>query len=547
MSTDAPGRGPATPGRLLAWDVLWFVVLCVVCQLSVWGHGHYASTDGPSHAYNAAVIARLLTGECPIYGTYYTFNVFPVPNWTGHFFMALAATVAPAAVAEKVFLALYAVGLPLAARYAATAAGPSGATIALLVFPFVHGFAALAGWYNFACGLALYLLALGFWLRHGAAMTRGRWVVLFALLALLYLSHPMALGVTVLALCVQAAWRTFAASEAASPWALRLRAAVRAGVAPLACAAPLLVLAAAFLLWNDPLEGRALHDHSGFGNAVRVLGMLAFNEAAGPLAPRDAALTTAYGLFLWVTFGTTLFGRGRARATATQAPHGLLIVLALLVAIGLVVPQRAAGGGNLGLRFAMFAWLSLLPWLATRSYGPRHTRLMRFAALAVTLAQLLVRAPTREDVDDFYRGARGALAHVPPNNLVQTVVPGRAALPRPHYIPILLRNGAAHAAADRCLIDVGNYEGHVTSFPLRARPGVARGSDVVGGDAASVAGAPVSWLLVSVPAQPSDEERTAAQGVTEALAPGWELVAHDGRGGDHRLYRRRATAWPLVP
>ncbi len=146
----AAGSGsPASRGW--SWDGAWFAGLCALCLVPVWAQEHFASTDDPSHVYNAAALARYFGAECPVYREHYSFNPFPVPNWIGHLLMALFAGVATPAVAEKLFLSAYAVGLPLALRYAVGAVNPHNRYVPLLVFRYVHGMPLLAGWYNSSC------------------------------------------------------------------------------------------------------------------------------------------------------------------------------------------------------------------------------------------------------------------------------------------------------------------------------------------------------------------------------------------------------------
>ncbi len=530
-------RGPdgrIHASRWLNGDTLWFLLACVVCLVPVWRHPYFASTDGPSHVYNATAIARYFSAECSVYREYYAFNPFPVPNWIGHAAMALFSTIARPAVAEKLFLTIYVILLPVAMRYAIAARNPGNGYAPLLVFPFVHGTALVAGWYNFSISLIVWLFALGFWLRHGQG-GRPSALTLSLFFLLLYLSHPVALGAGVLALAVlglgsmaRERFRTPAAGAAGG---------ARPLLTMLLCAAPFILLIGLFTLRNEPLGGGI---SGGFGPSTRwhVLQAYLMNSAMGPLHPGDLLLTTAYGLFVLSLFAATL----RPRAIRTDPRRlGLLALVVTIVLLSFLAPDRIGGGGKIGLRLAIFAWMAVLIGIGTHEFGRAGRALIRLMAVAATVIQIGIRAPVLAEVNEYDQGLMEAGSSAGPNAAIVPLAAHEATFPDPYYVPILVRESAGYLAAERCLVDVTNYEGQVGSFPLVTRDGLPRVHRTPGEVARALRQPDAPWILFSeYPEQITPALRPAADRTRELIAAHCDLVTTTRRGGIHRLYRRRA-------
>jgi len=533
-ATDAGVEHDRACGR--RWDVACLVLLLLVSLVPVWAFGSFASTDGPSHVYNANAIAHYLDEDCSAYGAAYGFNRFPVPNWTGHLLIAAFATVAPPVVAEKLFVSLYVLLLPLAMLYAVTAVGRRGQVAALLVFPWVHGTALLAGWYNFSLSLALLLLLIGFWRRRSESGGRGTTAGLFGLFLLLYLSHPVTLGAGLLAVVLLALHpeRRAVARDSTGRPSAALHSAWRRLRVPLLCAAPFVAAVAVFAMWNEPLP---LPTGGGFAaSRIHVLLNYFLTGPMGPLQSSELRITLGYVALLWILFAVSL------RRTVPGRSRAILWLFLAFVALSLVVPDRFGGGGNYGLRFATFAWLTLVLWIGSSAPGRRGRLLMRVAPVLAVLAQLLLRAPTLAQVAEYRRGMSEAAVSIDRGASFLPIELHPVRFPRPYYVPILARESASYPAAERCLVDVSNYEVQLISFPLTARPRTRRVyRDDVSLDEALVR-ADVPWLLVSAYPPHLDAE---ARGVTERrlrrIQLAYDLVARSERGGLHRVYRRRAA------
>jgi hypothetical protein len=181
-----------------------YALVALVYLVPLWAVGHLPTTDGPSHLYNASILRHLAleTGEHPRYPEHYEIVRRPLPNWTTHAALAVLLGVASPATAEKL-LASAIVLIFLAGAWVLSGAGRperrAGDRIdrnwpAFLAFPFVYHQLFQWGFYNFALGLGLYLLAVGLWWRYRERPGRGFAVAIHAVLLLAWFTHLLPFG-----------------------------------------------------------------------------------------------------------------------------------------------------------------------------------------------------------------------------------------------------------------------------------------------------------------------------------------------------------------
>jgi len=521
---------------LLGWSI---------CLVSVWSHEYWGSVDGPSHVYNAFALGHYFDPACPVYREFYLVNPFPVPNLAATLSLTLLMVVAPPLVAEKLFLSACILLLPLALRYALGAIDPRSRVVACLVFPFVMGLPLMAGWYSFAAGTVAVFLTLGYWLRQPHPLPRPARRRLFWLFALLYLCHPFPLAVTLLVIGCVAAWQArleFRAGPRAAglPGARRLATlAWRRGWPALKQAVPVVALLGLFWVlsnlladpWPDA-ETRSL---------LEIGKMLLINESMAPLSDTELLLAPFFACFLLMMFVLTLASR-----TAREASHpwyGLLLALVVLVVMMLALPERAMGGGNLARRLAVYINLMHLLWLGAQRYGRAARAAIVLVALAVTGAQSWVRMPLLGRIDAYHRALRQAAAPIEGNSVVLPLNLDWTVVRQPDLPAILVRNSAAYLVADRCFVDIGNYEGHLLYSPLSFNPDVHAMSLVTPDslrDRLEHARIP-DWVLVwGAPDRLAPEKQRDAQAFHDILAGHYEPVSRTGdEGASAWLYRAR--------
>src|SRR5437899_4195899 len=143
--------------------VLWAALFAV--QLApVWAFRYFPTQDGPSHLENANILLLLHRTDLPAFREYYAINPKPTPNWLGHLALAGLILMSSPLLAEKILLTGYILALPLAVRYAFRAMRPESAALAVLSFPFLYNCLLHYGFYNFCLSIALFFVAIGYWL-----------------------------------------------------------------------------------------------------------------------------------------------------------------------------------------------------------------------------------------------------------------------------------------------------------------------------------------------------------------------------------------------
>jgi hypothetical protein len=162
------------------------IVLSLLALLPLFGGKHFISLDGSAHVYNAQLMNDLLAGENTT-SSLLGFNHFPVPNASGHVVLQLLLLVFPAFIAEKVFVGLLLLLLPIGAARLIKKSG-GNPVLALFFFPLGFSFFIGFGFYNFSAGVVVLLFLLSAIVGIPNAK-RVPWASLLLLWAALYFSH----------------------------------------------------------------------------------------------------------------------------------------------------------------------------------------------------------------------------------------------------------------------------------------------------------------------------------------------------------------------
>lgn len=452
-----PIRRPSDP----VWERVLFTALVSLCVAPIWTVRFFPTTDGPAHVYNAGIILDLLTGLDHVsrFAQYFELHPRPVPNWIGHAVLAVLLTVFPPAAAEKLLVSGYVVLLLGGLRYLVRSVKPGGGWLAFLGLPLVYHWPLQMGFYNFSYGLALFLVAIGFWWRRRAGLTLRGVFGLNAVLLLCYFSHivPHVLALAAIAVL----WLV----------GVRRRAGRRDTLTVLALAPQL-----ALTLWFVWAQG----------GRVAQVGDRPF-DVTWPYLRRLEVLCTFSGDQIW--FGVavaSLFGAlivltvlkenvcregGRLRLRCGEV-DGFLLLAILLAVVYFVAPDALSGGNLLQGRLSLFPYLALIPWFSARWGKPGTAVILGLLTLA-TLWNAHVQAR-------WYRLLERE---------TQTFLDGLEAVPRDARIVALLfdRTGPAervavlshtigYAALERRLLDWDNYEARTNYFPVRFKPTVAPAS-----------------------------------------------------------------------
>ncbi len=98
----------------------------------IWLFRHFPTQDGPSHLYNAFVLAHYFDAGSTLIRTYFELNLRPFPNWTTYPVMALLLRFLPPLVVQQIILTICVISIPVAVLYMQKSFKPAADATALL-------------------------------------------------------------------------------------------------------------------------------------------------------------------------------------------------------------------------------------------------------------------------------------------------------------------------------------------------------------------------------------------------------------------------------
>jgi hypothetical protein len=455
--------------------VLLLIALSAIAAVPVWSFKYFATTDGGAHVANADVLLQYFRPAGEAYRAYYELNHLPVPNGLGHFTLALLMTFLPARAAEKVFVTLVLVLLPLAVRYAACAVRRSGGWAAALAVPLSLNWLLHQGFYNFLISVVIFFFLLGYWLRRREGMTARRAVVLGVLGVLLYAGHLLSVTLACLSIFILACW--FTASQA---WRLRKAEALRwetiwPGIRSrclltFAGLLPAIVLVCWFQRYGftgKPTAMKlAIKDPRFWKNLATYSIYVSYRAAR----ERPLGIVAAMGVVLLIGAAVVrkLGGRHWNRR------DGILLLPMALAALYFTRGDAASGQLFIPQRLVFYTYLSALLFIGAASFPAWMRRSTIAVAFLLTVAATAAHWPA-------YRAYNQQLGEF--LGMAERIEPGSTLLPlvfAPRGVPAVpdsdgLRSmpffsAAGYAAMERKAIDLRNYEAGLDYFPVRYRP-----------------------------------------------------------------------------
>ena len=422
----------------ITWAEIAFWCLLALHLVPILAFHWFPTLDGPCHVYNARLIHDLLAGSGDV-GRFFKFNPFPEPNWLGHAIMAAVMFVAPANIAEKVLLVLFAAGLPLAFRWCARSCG-GDRWMVLLAFPFIYCYPMRMGFFNFCLGLPLMLLLVKLWRRHLEGRLKGAWWKVTLLLIALWFTHLVVLLITLL---LMAAFTFFNSPPAG----------MRRGVKQLLLfATPVLVLVCWYFLHH--------HGSAEAGKRIAVPELLRWVAMGRPFItlsfdewPFAAAIGGSIALAaMAVAFipGLSIGGSKVDRRIWWGAAIGSLV-------LAFILPDAMASGKILTPRLLLFAWLFAALGIASIELH----RWLRIPVLIVVITadlfalrqQYAYTADLEADVDEYTSIASG-------------LRPGDVLLPLNYSDHWLHSNFICYAGAATGAIVLDNFVAITPTSPL---------------------------------------------------------------------------------
>lgn len=443
--------------KYLLWENIIFYILLVLQLVPLFTGKYFATQDGPSHLYNAAVLKDFLLHADSQYHHFFYLNPKPSPNWLTHGLLLLLSLLAPFYLAEKLLLAIYVICMPLAMRYLLQSVNPASGFFAILMFPLVYNVTVYYGFYNFCYSIIFFLLAAGYWIRNYGLFTIRQGIVFFVLTTLLLLSHP--LPYAILLLFIAFLFIPFIIQDIRKDFRMLMRRLV-------STALPLLPTIAFAVYYALSGNGKIVSNQE---KPQDVLMNLVNSSYLHYLGQYDGHLISLLGYIL-LAMGAVAIIMAFLRKTSASFP-GILLFTIAFIPLTMITPQEFANGSIIGIRMALFFMLLLICLSATATY-PRIVKIVLSLLFALFVLiyhhmQTHVFSAISKDTDEVMK----LESHLQPGKLmIQYNGPILMQFPdntdvNTYINPFFHISG--YLAADCHLVSLDNYEADKDYFPLK--------------------------------------------------------------------------------
>jgi len=445
----------AVPVAARRWDLL--LALAVVVQaaaLTAWPR--VVTVDGPAHLASAA--ALLHAGD--LSHALYRVDSSPVPNLLTTLLLAGLLTLFGPDGAERALVLGYALGLPLAMRYALRGVDPRAGWLALVAVPFVGGYLYTYGFYNLCLGLVGMLVVAGVALRQRSGWSVRSAAAAGLLLLATWTAHLLPLLVAGILVGVLALCRVLAARRGG------LRAALTVHLLPPVLAGlPVLALTAVFTAESADSRGAPVRTSSV---GALLGGLLTLGRPLVAWTTREYVGSALVAVALLTLAVLCRPRRDRSPERAALALTGLLLTGWYLLSPDRYGPEY----GFLNDRLSLFPPLLLALWSA----APPPSRRLGRAAVVVLLVGATTLIGLRLPTEVRYQRDVAELLSVAPDvprgstlvalRLWRDAPAGPDARNRSRDP---LRHEAGRIAVLRDAVDIGHYQAVTPAFPLRFR------------------------------------------------------------------------------
>ncbi len=190
----------AKPEKAEPW--VFYLVLGILI-LPLWFNPYFLTQDGPTHIYNAKILADHVFGESTeFYNQYYHSNLVLFPYWFGHIAMAFLVSICNPTIIEKIFSSIYIISFAFAFRSLIKSINPSSTFLSVLALPLVCNYAFQMGFYSYIFGVVFMLVIIKFWLKYQGKLSLKIFGILCLLFLLLYFTHATVFAFTLVGITV---------------------------------------------------------------------------------------------------------------------------------------------------------------------------------------------------------------------------------------------------------------------------------------------------------------------------------------------------------
>lgn len=409
--------------------------------------------DGPAHLYNSNVLGQLFVGE-PEWSRFFSINSFILPNWTGHFILALFNLFLPAWLAEKMLLIFYIAGIAFSFRLLVSVLNPEWKGMSILIFPFAYSFLFYLGFYNFSLSFIFLFFTLYFWIK---AYANGSFFVYFKTFVFLLLTYYSAiltfffaglcLGLFTLAL----SFETYRLNENKRD---TVKQAGKSLFYLLLISLPLLVLAILFVTSVQffPATDRLI-TYELLKWLVDVRCLIVYNYDG------DRWVTQFFFYLLLIIAAISVFLRSKRQSGRFfQLSDVLLVPFFLALGLFFMVPT-SAGAGMMSDRYCLLVFIFFALWASSLKIPQNAGRV--FMGVVVLLHLGLLLKHHNSGIQGLNKHAvqiNDASVYIQENSIVLPVNMSESWL-EPHF--------SNYLGVDKPMVILENYEASVGWFPLK--------------------------------------------------------------------------------
>ncbi len=435
------------------WLAVFGLLIALEC-VPFWMFQFFPSQDGPSHLYNAAVVANY--GKEAVYQSYYSLHLPLAGNVAPQaLLVGLLKLKVPPYLAEKLLMTAYAAMLPLCLWYLLDHVSSHANVFSLFGVLLIPNFFLHMGFWNFCISIPLMLFALGYYLRRRDAWSFPSIVTLALLGAIVYITHMVAWGVFAIAVAVcEVANRLSVAAAFDTTILTRWRHLIPLRSVVLSTLIPPGVSTLVYALTTHRSQLETLSVPESFQERAWTVYSLSFLHT---LSASDLAVTKiTAALFGLIGIAVLIF---RFRWARHLGPTDVFVVLsAICASLALLGPDAVGDGSYIPMRVALFGWLFLIMWFAVQQWPAWMIRVL-WSVIPIMLAgSLLARLPDYRRWDSVLKEFRSLGGQIRPGATVlslNTQRTGGSIDPLFHAVDLFV---------PRPFIDLRNYEASTDHF-----------------------------------------------------------------------------------
>lgn len=443
--------------------------LLAVLMYPVWVHPYIFTTDGPIYLASVQAIVQILQGTCPLAGRMFEINPWLLPNWLGEAIMVVGMLLGLSGpVTEKIIMTLCMVLPAWGVRSIISHVAPGNKPFSVVALPLLGFYLFIEfGTYNYMLGFGLCLVTLGYYLHRRHSLASFHTAALLILTLITWFAHILGFLTLAMAFGLVVLWEIKVKTSGfhIHEW---LQVGWREKRQEILILLPGIVLSLIYFSYSTEtfiLKPETEYFSLLYKSAISIVMML-------DMIPYHSSWVLGA-----ITFPTLVYYFCKRRPSNPVA-WAFVAMAAITWGLSFFPLGEIAGGWLIEPRLRQIGWyfsiIALSAFISSRSV--LHDVLILYAAcLVLMLAQ-----------EQDYLGKKGAdlMKQVLPdpsliaeNSLIYTInlnTSGFVKVAREDSIfsgrDYIFHSGAgAGLGTGRCIVDLNNYRGIVSTFPVRFR------------------------------------------------------------------------------